>query len=238
MHISTCLSPILSPHRPAPPAQVRRVPLRRVAELNALKGSRFAMSLLLELCDLAAPALRTLWRHGSGGRDGRAGNCWRGPAASGLLLAGPSGPAGSASSCLCDSCCGGYSLALLRLRGSWQHAAAALLASHQAVSHAGPHPPTYPVHVPLPAALVSWLLVRLIGQSLGLIYQGIRASIRSAQQAQQAEARAGKRAKGGRQRQERTQPPLQQQQRGGGGAGGDAGSPLPPFGSALWGGAF
>ncbi len=47
--------------------QVRRVPLRRVKELNELKGPRYLMSLLLELADLAAPALRTMWRNASGG---------------------------------------------------------------------------------------------------------------------------------------------------------------------------
>lgn len=48
------------------PAQARRVPLRRVGELGRLRGARFGVSLLLELCDLAAPALRALWRKASG----------------------------------------------------------------------------------------------------------------------------------------------------------------------------
>lgn len=45
---------------------MRRVPLRRVSELNTLRGPQFLMSLLLELVDLAAPALRALWKRSSG----------------------------------------------------------------------------------------------------------------------------------------------------------------------------
>ena len=53
--------------------QVRRVPLRRVGELNRLRGGRYLMSLLLELADLAAPALKALWRNASGNLTTSAG---------------------------------------------------------------------------------------------------------------------------------------------------------------------
>ncbi|GAB4814318.1 hypothetical protein N2152v2_001364 [Parachlorella kessleri] len=84
---------------PGATLQVRRAPLRRVGELNRLQGGRYWMSLLLELADLAAPALKALWSHAS--------------------------------------------------------------------------------------AFLSWLLVRLIGQSLGLIYKGIKLSLDPTQQQQQ-----------------------------------------------------
>ena len=42
------------------------MPLRRVGELNRLRGGRYLMSLLLELADLAAPALKALWSNASG----------------------------------------------------------------------------------------------------------------------------------------------------------------------------
>ena len=41
------------------------MPLKRTAELNALRELRFFAALLLEAGDLLAPLLRTLWRRAS-----------------------------------------------------------------------------------------------------------------------------------------------------------------------------
>jgi hypothetical protein len=78
---------------PAPPSaracpvlRVRRVPLKRARELAALRGARFAVSLVLEAADVAAPALRALWERAGAaltwllvqGVGRAAGLVWRG----------------------------------------------------------------------------------------------------------------------------------------------------------------
>jgi hypothetical protein len=53
--------PLFALAAPDAAVQIRRLPVKRAAELALLRGPRYATSLLLEAADIASPLLRGLW---------------------------------------------------------------------------------------------------------------------------------------------------------------------------------